>query len=249
VIAPAIEDISINNMPLKAYRVDTSTSGDSILTDIMEGIAHSQMIVADISTIGRDSVSSVPYRNGNVMYEVGIALACRQPQDVLLIRDDKEKFLFDVSTIPHMHIDFTDEPAARHKLNSELAARLREQAFVNDARVQMAIASLSVEEVKMLKRIASYPPGTFWGPKDTGRVDFFQMACTPRLLDKGLIVVVGEFEGGGPTYGPTPLGVVVAKIVEGGLRKFKPDPAPEEKLKEKDTQEAGENKGEKKEGT
>ena len=44
IILPAIESIAVNNIRLKAYRVDTSKSGDSILTDIMEGIAHSQMV-------------------------------------------------------------------------------------------------------------------------------------------------------------------------------------------------------------
>jgi hypothetical protein len=50
IIAPAIRAIRINDVPLEAYRVDTSKSGDSILTDIMEGIAHSQMVLADVST-------------------------------------------------------------------------------------------------------------------------------------------------------------------------------------------------------
>ncbi len=45
VIAPAIQSITISNVALTACRVDISKSGDSILTDIMDGIAHSQMIV------------------------------------------------------------------------------------------------------------------------------------------------------------------------------------------------------------
>lgn len=165
VITPAIEAIHINNIPLKSYRVDISKSGDSILTDIMEGIAHSQMVLADVSTIGKDSVSSMPYRNGNVMYEVGLALACRQPQDVLLIRDDKDKFLFDVSTIPHMHIDFTNVEAARQKLQSELRDRLREQTYINDTRIRMVVASLSTQEVKELKQMARLSYNTAWGPR------------------------------------------------------------------------------------
>ena len=149
VIAPAIESISIDNIPLKAYRVDASKSGDSILTDIMEGVAHSQMVLADVSTFGKDETTKEPYRNGNVMYEVGIALACRQPQEVLLIRDDTDNFLFDVSTIPHLTIDFSQEHAARLRLHEELKARLRERQYVNDARVQLALAGLSAEELNI----------------------------------------------------------------------------------------------------
>src|SRR6266542_3542020 len=104
VIAPAISTIAVGGVPLEPHRVDLSKTGDSILTDIMEGIAHSQMVIADVSSVGKDSVTGDPYRNGNVMYEVGIALACRQPQEILLIREDNDRFLFDVSTIPHMRL-------------------------------------------------------------------------------------------------------------------------------------------------
>jgi hypothetical protein len=223
IISPAIESIAINTVPLKAYRVDTSKSGDSILTDIMEGIAHSQMIVADVSTFGTDAQTKQPYRNGNVMYEVGIALACRQPQEVLLIRDDNDHFLFDVSTIPHLTIDFNNVQSARQRLQDELMARLRERQYVNDARVQMAIAGLSAEELTALKQVAEYAPGTVWGRKDTGTVDFLAMVSTPRLLDKGIIQLAGRFEVGHPAYHLTPLGMVVAKLVQSGLREFKAD--------------------------
>jgi hypothetical protein len=46
------------------------------------------------------------------MYEVGLALACRQPSEVLLVRDDRARFLFDVSVVPHMQVDFTDKERA-----------------------------------------------------------------------------------------------------------------------------------------
>ena len=230
VIEPAIQAITVGNVPLRAHRVDISKSGDSILTDIMEGIAHSRMILADVSIIGKDSVTGRSYRNGNVMYEVGLALAARQPQDVLLVRDDKDDFLFDVSTIPHKHIDFTNIAVARKELNTELMERLRQQNFLNDARVQMAIAALSAAEVAALKKAAAYPPTTVWGPKNTGSVDFFEMQSTPRLLDKGIIRVVGEFAGGGPAYHWTPLGQTVAKLVAGALTKFQMDPDFDKKI-------------------
>ena len=108
VIAPAIRLVRVGGVSLEPRRVDESKSGDSILTEIVGGIAHSQLVLADVSSIGRDVKSGRPHRNGNVMYEVGIALACRQPEEVLLIRDDKDPFLFDVSTIPHRRLDFTD---------------------------------------------------------------------------------------------------------------------------------------------
>lgn len=219
VIEPAIRTIRIGQAALEPYRVDISKSGDSILTDISDGIAHSRLILADISSVGRDSVSGRSYRNGNVMYEVGVALACRQPSDVLLVRDDHENFLFDVSTIPHITLSFVDVEAARRQLNEQLLARLREQQFVEDARVKMAIASLSGEEMSLLKRTAEYTENVVWGQEVKGVANWYALA-TSRMLDKGLIRVAGEFSSGKPAFVFTPLGFVVHQAVKGGLKQF-----------------------------
>ena len=221
VIAPAIKALLLNNSPLVPYRVDVSQSGDSILTDISDGIAHSQLVLADISTVGKDSVTGVPYRNGNVMYEVGMALACRQPSEVLLVRDDHDRFLFDVSTVPHVSIDFTDAATARRRLTEELLKRLREQRFVNDGRVQMAVASLSGEEISLLMRM-DYAPNIVWGQKVQGVANWYSQA-TSRLLDKQLIRAAGQFAEDQPAFVFTPLGYVVQQLVKKGLRKFDPD--------------------------
>src|SRR4030067_1371975 len=101
VITPAIQSLIVDGRRLEPYRVDISKSGDSILTDISDGIAHCRLVLADVSSVGRDAVTGQPYRNANVMYEVGIALACRHPSEILLLRDYHDKFLFDVSTVPH----------------------------------------------------------------------------------------------------------------------------------------------------
>jgi len=220
IFQPAIETIHVGGRILNAHRVDNSKTGDSILTDILEGIAHSQLVLADVSILGRDSKSSEPYRNGNVLYEVGLALACRQPQDVLLVRDDKEKFLFDVSTIPHMHLDFADQANAKQQLHEELKARLREQNYFNDARVNTAIAQLSGEEMKLLKETFEYNRNTVWGREVTGIANWNTIA-TSRLLDKRIIQIAGEFDNGNIAYQFTDLGWIVQQRLKTGLRKFK----------------------------
>ena len=53
VIRPAIEGAPLLGRVLKAFRVDMSRTGDSILTDIVEGIAHSQLVLVDLSVVGR----------------------------------------------------------------------------------------------------------------------------------------------------------------------------------------------------
>jgi hypothetical protein len=218
VIAPAISGISVDGVELRAHRVDLSKSGDSILTEINDGIAHSRLFLADVSTVGKDADTGQAFRNGNVMYEVGIALACRQPHEVLLIRDDNDRFLFDVSTIAHMTIDFGHAGKARKKLHQALVDRLKEGQFVLDARVQRAIAALTANEIGILKEIAALPSEEKWGRRDKGDVP--GIVTIPRLLDKQLVRVAGESEGGIVAYQATPLGYLIAKLVAGGLPKF-----------------------------
>ena len=181
VIALAISSIRVNGTSLIPWRVDLSKSGDSILTDIMDGVSHSWMVLADVSSVGKDSRTGESYRNGNVMYEVGLALACRDPSDVLLVRDDKDKFLFDVSTVPHMQLDFTDSEKARAALQTELLARLREQTYLTDARVKLAVASLSNPEIELLSQLADLPEGQAQVPVQVGIVG----RDGDRLLEEG----------------------------------------------------------------
>jgi hypothetical protein len=222
VIVPAIGTLLVDGEHLQPRRVDISKSGDSILTEISDGIAHSRLVLADVSTMGRDSVSGRPIRNANVMYEVGLALACRHSSEVLLVRDDRDDFLFDVSTVPHVTIDFTNRPAAIKTLSEELLARLREQQFHRDARVQTAVASLSAEEVILLKQMREYAPNTVWGREVKGLANWYGLA-TGRLLDKGLIRLMGEFHGEDPekpAFAFTPLGYIVHQAVNRGLQQF-----------------------------
>lgn len=218
----------VEGTPLQPLRVDISKTGDSILTDISDGIAHARLVLADVSSIGKDAVTGVPYRNGNVMSEVGLALACRHSSEVLLVRDDHDRFLFDVSTVPHVSIDFTDRPTAIKVLRGELEARLKEQRFFRDARVQRAIASLSAEEVTLLRQCREYTAATVWGRDVKGLANWYALA-TARLLDKSLIRLVGEFPDDNtpkPAFCFTALGCVVKSEIEKGLRQFRA-PSPE----------------------
>ncbi|MCC6793700.1 MAG: hypothetical protein IT366_01175 [Candidatus Hydrogenedentes bacterium] len=186
VIAPAISSIDVDGLKLSALRIDISKSGDSILTEISDGVAHSRLVLADVSSIGKDSITGRPYRNANVLYEVGLALACRHSSEVLLVRDDHDDFLFDVSTVPHKTIDFTDKDQAKAILREELIGRLREQNFHNDARVRLAIDTLSGEEITFLKQTKEYTPTTVWGRQVKGLANWYGDAIQ-RLLDKQLI--------------------------------------------------------------
>lgn len=73
VIAPAIRSVCINDVPLEAHRVDMQSASDSILKEVLDGIAGCCIFIADITAIGE--VDGKAVRNSNVMYEVGLAHA------------------------------------------------------------------------------------------------------------------------------------------------------------------------------
>ena len=92
VIAPAVRSVG-----LEPSRVDTRKVSDSVVTEILGGIANCRLVLADITTIGKLDETAV--RNGNVMYEVGIAHSCRLPEEVLIFRSDGDALPFDVTNV------------------------------------------------------------------------------------------------------------------------------------------------------
>ena len=198
IFVPAIETITLeiiqrtlgeNVDKLKAYRVDNNSSGDSILTAIMDGIAHSLLVLADLSEVGRWVDSSQEVRttpNCNVMYEVGLALASRQQPEVILIRDkkDKGKLLFDISPIPCIPIDFEDTASAIKEIQSVLIDRLKEIDWRKSNRVAMTLASLTPNEIKL---IGMHEDHRIVAWKDTGTVNFLVDNALPGLLEKGIL--------------------------------------------------------------
>lgn len=108
VIAPAIASVSVDGKLLEPHRVDTSRIGNSILSEILTGISTCRLIVAELTTMG--FLDKKPIRNGNVMYEIGIAQARRLPEEVLLFRSDSDGLPFDVTTVRVNKYDPEKEP-------------------------------------------------------------------------------------------------------------------------------------------
>lgn len=222
VIRPAIEDQPIVGRRLAAYRVDNSKTGDSILTEIVSGIAHARLVLADVSIIDEGRFTQETVRNGNVMYEVGVALACRTPSEVLLIRDDSKKFLFDVSTIPHIQIDFSARDTAIAELRAAIEDRIKETNFMHDARIQMLARTLTADELKILKALAILKPNKVrdLSIKGLGQLSIPVERGISGLLQKGCaqsLAINAETEQ--VFYSLTPFGFSLASAVENLLQK------------------------------
>lgn len=141
VIAPAIESVQPNNIPLRAHRVDTRHIGDSILTEILGGISRARIVFADITSLGH--LDDKPMRNGNVLYEVGIAHAVRLPEEVLLFRSDSDPLLFDVSNVRVNNYDPDNDPEqARKQVAGAIVEAVRELDLKRELSVRSAAESL-----------------------------------------------------------------------------------------------------------
>lgn len=117
VIAPAIQSVEVNGKRLEPLRVDAHRISESILTEILSGITRSRLVLGDVTTFGH--VDDRPVRNGNVMYEVGIAHAVRLPEEVLLFRSDDDPLLFDVANVRVNSYAPDEEPEKAKSLISD----------------------------------------------------------------------------------------------------------------------------------
>ena len=149
VIAPAVRRIGVNDTRLEPVRVDTRNISDSILTEILSGVANSRLVFADITTIG--FLEGKPIRNGNVMYEIGLAQAVRLPEEVVLFRSDNDPLLFDVSAIRvNSYSPDTAPGKAQAAVADILLGALRELDLRRHLAVRKAVEILDYPSLMML---------------------------------------------------------------------------------------------------
>lgn len=119
VVEPAIRQ----ELGLKAVRVDYNESGESVVYDILDGIAHSRLVLADITcSIMKDRRGQEwPQRNGNVMWELGIAHTMRLPDEVIVVRSDNEPSIFDLTQFRAFQYDPDGGPIEAQRYLAQLA--------------------------------------------------------------------------------------------------------------------------------
>ena len=212
IFKPAIENEKFSRQALKAIRVDIRKSGDSILTEIMNGIAHAQLILADIFVTDEVEVDKEKrcFRNGNVMYEVGIALTCRTPVEVILVQDDDKPLLFDLSHIPVETFDPDEVGHSVEAIRKILLDRITERELEKDLRFQRIFDSLSQMEVNMIRNNA-HMNDFGWKQDSLPAAVVFSL---PRLLDKGVLRLDRLIrENNTAVYSWTAFGRVVADYI------------------------------------
>lgn len=141
VIIPAIQAVRINDVPLQPHRVDARRISDSILTEILGGITNDRVIFADVTSLRQ--LDSRPMRNGNVMYEIGLAHAVRLPEEVILFRSDTDFLLFDVANVRvNTYSPDQDPDDARTRVTEAIVEAVREVDLKRQLTVNAAAETL-----------------------------------------------------------------------------------------------------------
>ncbi len=131
ILKPAIEEVG-----LEPYRIDAGKISNSIMHEILDGIGQAKLFLADISSVAH-------IRNGNVMYEVGIAHATRLPEEVILFRNDHDSLPFDVQGININSYDpYTNPTVAKGAVKQALREAMAEVNLGKNRAVERAIQSL-----------------------------------------------------------------------------------------------------------
>jgi len=224
VIEPCIrEDLGLN-----ANRVDYNISGDSIVHDILDGIAHASLVFADItSSAMTDRDGNVwPQRNGNVMWELGIAHVMRVPDEVIVIRSDNDASIFDLTQFRAFSYEPRDVAGSRRMLAAIAQDRIRAVEQAASDHVKRCACSLDLPGWIILSTAGAGQGVTPPVSKTMGQV-MGNMATIPaiaRLLEMGALStsfasltpdVIGMI-GDGPAenlmkYQITPFGAAVLR--------------------------------------
>lgn len=200
--------------PLQARRVDATILSGSVITDILDGIAHSRLVLADIS-VAREG-KWCGQRNGNVMYEVGLAHAVRQSTEILLIRSDDERISFDVAHINVHKYDRENLDGARnqiHQLVSDLLIQIDQQKSMKVIRV---VDQLDADSMKYLSDFAVKGPFTGPDPKTMGEqlISISNRMALSRLQQLGIIRCTSTTANQVPIFELTLFGKAVAQRLD-----------------------------------
>jgi hypothetical protein len=136
VIAPAIRQITVNGKPLKERVVNRGTTGAvDIHEQIYDGLIHSRLVIADMTVQASYEADGGGIRwqpNANVAYEVGLATAWRNPEDILLIHQPHRShtYSFDVQNLRHVVYDLAEVNDSVSRLKEEIVGALSRSRFL-----------------------------------------------------------------------------------------------------------------------
>lgn len=176
---------AITSAGLRPYRVDAGNVSDSIMTDILTGLRRARLALFDITA------DDAGHRNGNVMYELGLAHALRNPEEVLIVRADVRPLLFDVAGI-RVHFFEAERTAEARDLLAQLVTGAA-QAVDSSKSIALNKAASMLDEVCLgflhshagMEHFSYQAKGAAFAPKAVAA-----RAAIRVLLDLGVLRLV-----------------------------------------------------------
>ena len=164
----------------KAVRVDQSTEGNVVTDKIWDGIANSKMILVDLT----DDPKSKGHVNGNVLLELGVAQAMREPSAVVIIRDQEPQTAdFDVRGLTINRPD--SGQLSKEWLRDLLRLSARHHDWSESKRVRAAAESIDEIGLTLMWEIGRRPKD--WRHFNTmGQPAEVKLAVL-RLMDLGIL--------------------------------------------------------------
>lgn len=89
-------------------------------------------------------------RNGNVMYELGIAHALRMPEEVIIVRSDKRRILFDINQVRVHHFNPDSIPDSTAAIVELIGNAIKEIDFTKDVTVERISKKLDYDCVYVM---------------------------------------------------------------------------------------------------
>ena len=155
VIEPAIKQVTVNGQPLSARVINRATSGSpDIHEQIYEAVLHSRLVIADMTVQAsylQEDGTTKWHANPNVAYEVGLASAWRNPEDILLVHQGHpdHSYGFDVQNLRHVQYDPNDSSTVA-MLTSEIVRALNQSTFLAKLTYQKILQSTSPSAVQFM---------------------------------------------------------------------------------------------------
>ena len=203
--APAVRRVG-----MRGLRVDQRKTGSSIQTDILEAIAECRLVLVDVSC-DKNGV-----RNANVVYELGLAHACRLPEEVIVIRTDTDKLPFDFTQMRVHHVPADDFAAARDLVELLLRAALNDIDVMRDRILDRTLESLDPDARFILRHEGKKARIPAFQAKDGmyGHLSYSDLrGVLRRLVQVQVFKVVDSGRSGLSHFELTALGkAVVAKL-------------------------------------
>lgn len=199
-------EASISGAGLKPVIVDTSVINESILMDILKGVQTSQLLLFEIS---KDNMGQ---RNGNTLYELGLAHASRLPEETLVLRDDDDKLLFDIQTFRVKKYD----PRNIERSKVEIAGHLKSLvANIDRTKSRIIEKTLSLLDDVSLTIIYQMVEQTHFSihPQTPQQTQIEQRAAIRHLLELGVFRTGNDLGRGQYAYHWTGLGKTIKELI------------------------------------